>query len=149
MSNISIDPSARISEIALRQLEFPQVSHNMNQVTIDYLWLAIFTDLATHVREKPNINQCTLGLIQNLRDQIWLKTGVRFFFLGNHIFFSMMASWRGNIFHIMGLLRGKTRVSSGFPTQRVCDVSFVVRQHKLLNKHSRCQWFETPWRSGP
>ena len=46
---------------------------------------------------------------------------------------------------------GNTPVTSGFPAQRPVtrsfDVFFDARLNKRLNKHSRCWWFETPWRS--
>ena len=63
----------------------------------------------------------------------------------------MMTSSNGNILRVTGPSWGEPPVTSGFPWQRPVmrnfDVFYDVRRNKRLITQSRCQWFETPWRS--
>ena len=61
----------------------------------------------------------------------------------------MMTSSNRNILRVAGSLWGEPPVTSGFqrPVMRNFDVFYDVRLNKRLIIQSRCQWFETPWRS--
>ena len=49
---------------------------------------------------------------------------------------------------LLALCVGNSPVTGEFPLQRASNVNFLdVGPHKLLNKQSNYQWFETTWRS--
>ena len=62
-----------------------------------------------------------------------------------------MTSSNRYISTLLALCVGSPPVTGGFPIQRSVTRSFGIlfdlRLNKWLSKHSRCRWFQAPWRS--